>query len=82
MVSYNGTAGHQSHKIRDFTYPYSPTTTLIMHSDGLATHWSLEKYPGLLRHHPSIVAAVLYRDFQRGNDDATVIVVRAASELQ
>ena len=80
MVSYNGTAGHHAHKIRDFTYPWTSDSILVLHSDGLTTHWSVDKYPGLYRSHPSIVAAVLFRDFQRGSDDATVVVVRRASD--
>jgi stage II sporulation SpoE-like protein len=80
MVSYNGTAGHHARKIRDFTYPWTSNSMLVLHSDGLITHWSVDKYPGLNRSHPSIVAAVLFRDFQRGSDDTTVVVVRRASE--
>ncbi len=80
MVSYNGTAGHQARKIREFTYPWTAASILILHSDGLTSHWSLDKYPGLYRCHPSIIAAVLFRDFQRGKDDATVVVVRRAPD--
>jgi anti-sigma regulatory factor (Ser/Thr protein kinase) len=76
MVSYNGTAGHQAQKIAEFTYPWSPGAALIMCSDGLTTQWSVQPYPGLLRHSPEIIAAVLYRDFLRGRDDATVVVAR------
>jgi anti-sigma regulatory factor (Ser/Thr protein kinase) len=82
MVSYNGTAGHNAHKIRDLNYPWAPDTILILHSDGLATHWTLDKYPGLHRRHPSIIAAILFRDFQRGTDDATVVVARLAGSPQ
>jgi anti-sigma regulatory factor (Ser/Thr protein kinase) len=82
MVSYNGTAGDQARRIRDFTYPWTADSILALHSDGLATHWSLDKYPGLYRSHPSIIAAVLFRDFQRGSDDATVVVVRRAREWE
>ena len=52
---------------------------LIMHSDGLKSHWSLDAYPGLLAQHPALVASVLYRDFCRGNDDVTVLAVRFSS---
>ena len=34
--------------------------------------------PGLPRRHPSLIAGVLYRDFTRGRDDVTVLVVAAA----
>ena len=47
-----------------------------MHSDGLQTKWKLDAYPGLQMRHPSLVAAVLYRDYRRGRDDVTVLVAR------
>jgi hypothetical protein len=49
-----------------------------MHSDGLATRWDLRKYPGIWNKHPSIIAALLHRDFGRGRDDVTVFVARNA----
>ena len=76
LVSHPGTAGHEVHKIAQFQYPWAAGSTLIMHSDGLSTHWSMERYPGLLRRHPSLIAGVLYRDFSRRRDDATVVVVQ------
>jgi anti-sigma regulatory factor (Ser/Thr protein kinase) len=76
MVSYNGIAGHQAQKIAEFTYPWSPAAALIMCSDGLTTQWSVQPYPGLLRHGPEVIAGVLYRDFVRGRDDATVVVAK------
>jgi len=82
MVSYNGTAGHNAHKLRDLSYPWAQDSLVILHSDGLATHWSLDKYPGLHRRHASIIAAVLFRDFQRGTDDATVVVVRCTAATE
>ncbi len=76
MVSHNGTLGYQAHKIQEFIYPWPEEAVLIMHSDGIATRWGLESYPGLLKKHPSLIAGVLYRDFERGYDDATVVAVR------
>jgi hypothetical protein len=49
---------------------------LVMHSDGLATHWNLDQYPGLVGRRPSLIAGVLYRDFARGRDDVTVVVAK------
>jgi anti-sigma regulatory factor (Ser/Thr protein kinase) len=76
MVSHNGTLGHEMRKTQEFTYPWSHDALMVMHSDGLATHWDLGSYPGLVAHHPSIIAAVLYRDHCRGRDDVTVVVAR------
>jgi anti-sigma regulatory factor (Ser/Thr protein kinase) len=75
MVSHNGTAGHVARKVQAFDYPCGDGL-LIMHSDGIATSWSLGAYPGLANAHPMLVAAVLYRDWARGRDDATVVVAR------
>jgi hypothetical protein len=48
-----------------------------MHSDGIGTAWHLETYPGLIERSPEVISAVLFRDFCRGKDDATVIVAKA-----
>jgi anti-sigma regulatory factor (Ser/Thr protein kinase) len=76
LASHNGTVGHQMHKLQEFTFPWADDSTLIMHSDGLGSRWNLNDYPGLLNKHPSVIAAVLYRDFSRERDDATVLVVK------
>jgi len=76
LVSYNGIAGHEARKIGAFTYPWSANSTLVMHSDGVSTRWTLDSYPGLSQRHPALIAGVLYRDFGRSRDDATVLVAR------
>jgi len=79
MVSLNGTAGHIAPRIRAFQYPYRDTPTVILHSDGLTSRWDLSQYPGLMGAHPSLIAGVLYRDFRRGRDDASIVAVRRHS---
>jgi anti-sigma regulatory factor (Ser/Thr protein kinase) len=78
-VSHNGTLGHQARTFREYTYPWSEDGLVIMHSDGMTAHWTLDAYPGLRYRQPALVAAVLYRDFTRGRDDTTVVVVRRES---
>jgi anti-sigma regulatory factor (Ser/Thr protein kinase) len=80
MISNNGTAGHIAPRIRAFQYPFRNETTVIMHSDGLTPRWDLNDYPGLIAAHPSLIAGILYRDFRRGRDDASIVVVRSNSE--
>jgi anti-sigma regulatory factor (Ser/Thr protein kinase) len=75
LISQNGTAGHTIPRLQEYTYPVAPRSILVMHSDGLGTHWDLAAYPGLRTRHPSIIAATLYRDFSRKRDDVTVIVI-------
>jgi anti-sigma regulatory factor (Ser/Thr protein kinase) len=75
-VSHNGTLGYEARVFREYTYPWSSEALLVMHSDGLISHWSLTAYPGLRLRHPAVVAGLLYRDFNRGRDDVTVVVAR------
>lgn len=77
LVSHNGTVGVETRKIQEFVYSWESGAVLVMHSDGLASRWRLEKYPGLVSKHPSLIAGVLYRDYARGGDDLTVVVARA-----
>jgi anti-sigma regulatory factor (Ser/Thr protein kinase) len=76
MVSHSGIVGHEVRKIQEFVYSWSEDSLLVMHSDGLATHWNLDQYPGLAGRSPSLIAGVLYRDFARGRDDVTVVVAK------
>jgi len=77
MVSHNGTLGQQMRALGEFTYPWSHEAMLVLHSDGLVSHWSLDAYPGLAARDPSLIAGILYRDFTRGRDDVTVVVAKA-----
>ena len=76
LVSYDGILGHAYRKVAEMTDAWSPQTTLVLHSDGISTHWDMNQYPGLLSRDPSLIAGVLYRDFTRGRDDATIVVVK------
>lgn len=76
MVSHNGIVGGEMRRLQEFSYPWTPQSTLVMNSDGIATQWHLDKHPGLISKSPQMIAAVLYRDFQRVRDDSTVIVLR------
>jgi len=81
MLSHNGTAGHNAPKIQSFRYDYTGVALVLLHSDGLATSWSLERYPGLAVHDPALIAGILYRDYCRGRDDVMVVAMGAAREL-
>lgn len=82
MMSHNGIVGSNLRKLQLLTSPWTPDALLIMHSDGLGTRWDLNAYPGLSSAHPALIAGVLYRDFIRGRDDVTVLVIRAASHVR
>jgi anti-sigma regulatory factor (Ser/Thr protein kinase) len=74
MVSHNGTLGVQLLRAQQFEYDWLPDSRIVMHSDGLSGRWSVGAYPDLHSKHSAIIAGVLYRDFVRRRDDATIVV--------
>jgi anti-sigma regulatory factor (Ser/Thr protein kinase) len=73
MVTMPGTAGHNARKIQGFDYPFD-RGLIVLASDGISTNWNFARYPGIQTNHPALIAAVLYRDFGRKRDDATVLI--------
>ena len=65
-----------SRKVHELEYPWPDGACLLMHSDGITTRARVDAYPGLATRHPALVAGVIFRDFYRGRDDATVLAVR------
>ena len=76
LMSHNGTVGANMRSVQQLDYAWLAGWMLVMHSDGIQTRWDLSKYPGIFSCHVAILAGVLARDFNRGRDDATVVVVR------
>lgn len=76
LVSHNGTLGHTLRKVQAFSFDFPADAVLVLYSDGLAGHWTLADYPGLMAKHPGLIAGVLYRDHDRGRDDVTVVVTK------
>lgn len=76
LVSHSGTLGHVMRRVQEFDFSFPAGALLILHSDGLATHWASTDYPGLASKHAGLIAGVLYRDHDRGRDDVTVVVLK------
>jgi anti-sigma regulatory factor (Ser/Thr protein kinase) len=77
LLSTDGTVGYNMRLVRESTLDWKPGSVLIASTDGLSTRWNLNRHPGLMQRHPSLIASVLHRDFARDTDDATVVVVKA-----
>jgi anti-sigma regulatory factor (Ser/Thr protein kinase) len=76
LVSHSGIAGHTRCRFQEFQYDWPDGSLLVMHTDGISGSWDLDAYAGLSVRQPDIIAGVLYRDWNRGRDDATVVVTR------
>ena len=76
MVSYSGIVGREIRKLQEFTYPFPPGAIAMMHSDGIASRCTVNTFPGLLQRHPSLLAGMVWREYMRGTDDATLVIAR------
>lgn len=84
LMTREGIAGLGYNNLQELVYPWHPEALLIIHSDGLSTlrEEYIKRYPGILTRHPAIIAGILYRDFNRGNDDITVMAIRKKNTSQ
>ena len=76
LMPQSGIVGHRMPRLQTAEVPWPSGARLVMHSDGISSRWRIDDYPGLLARHPSLLAGVLFRDFARARDDATVLVLR------
>ncbi|HSI55189.1 MAG: ATP-binding protein [Ramlibacter sp.] len=74
LLSIDGVVGYNMRAARDQALTWAADGVVILASDGLSTRWNVARYPGLLERHPALVAAVLFRDYARDTDDATIAV--------
>jgi anti-sigma regulatory factor (Ser/Thr protein kinase)/serine/threonine protein phosphatase PrpC len=72
----NGTLGTGVVRINEFKHSWRDGGLLVIHSDGIKSRWTLDDYPGAIRKPSGVVTALIYRDYRRKEDDATVVVVR------
>jgi anti-sigma regulatory factor (Ser/Thr protein kinase) len=75
LVSLAGIAGHMVRRVQSFAYEWPRGSVLVLHSDGINTHWSVEA-DGLVSRRADVIAGVLFRDHRRRHDDASVVVAR------
>ena len=82
LVPQNGIVGHGMPAPRSSSVAWPAGARLIMHSDGIVARWRVDAYEGQTPLHPALLAGLIYRDFGRDRDDATVLVLRDAEELR
>jgi anti-sigma regulatory factor (Ser/Thr protein kinase) len=59
-------------------HPWPPGNVLVLHSDGLRTHWGWGEFPGLADQPADVAAQSLLGALAKAEDDATALVVRTA----
>lgn len=74
-MSHNGIVGlNIPGTMNDYSFEAEQFQTIVMCSDGIRTRWEISRYPGILKHDPSVIASMIFKDHARRNDDMTVLV--------
>lgn len=77
FFSYNGIIGmNKPSSIHTQEFECEAPVMVVITSDGIKSRWDLNKYPNIIKHEPSIIAALVYRDFARRTDDTLVTVLK------
>lgn len=78
-MSYNGTVGlNIPTSLKDSVFPIERNQHLIMSSDGIRSRWELGQYQSIFKYDNTLLAAALYKDYTRGNDDASVLIAKVS----
>jgi anti-sigma regulatory factor (Ser/Thr protein kinase) len=73
----HGTAGMAVRSApRQTTTPVPPGAVVVLHTDGLLSSWDLRGRERVVAAAPTVLAAALLRDHERGRDDTGVLVLR------
>jgi len=59
---------------------WEPSNVMVLHSDGVTTHWRWEDFPNLVEASATVMAQRLLRALSKNDDDATVLVVKGRDD--
>ncbi|QJD96978.1 SpoIIE family protein phosphatase [Mucilaginibacter robiniae] len=76
-ISYNGIVGHNiPNTMNSQQVAFTDYSLLILCSDGIKSRWDVSKYQGIARCDSMMMAAAIYKDYSRGTDDTSVVIVK------
>lgn len=76
-MSYNGIVGHNiPNTMNDQQYPADQYNQVLLCSDGIKTRIDFAKYPLMYKYDQTILAAAIYKDHARRNDDMSVVLAK------
>lgn len=76
----HGTAGLAVSRPPQTTTAVPAGAVVVLHTDGLTSSWNLLGRTDVVRSGPGVIAGVLLRDVERGNDDTGIVVAVQAAE--
>jgi anti-sigma regulatory factor (Ser/Thr protein kinase) len=76
-MSYNGIVGHNiPGTMNDQLYPLEEYNQVMLCSDGIKTRIDMARYPMMYKYDLTILAAAIYKDHARRNDDMSVVIAK------
>jgi len=76
-MSYNGIVGHNiPNSMNDQEYHVEEYNQVMLCSDGIKTRIDMARYPMMYKYDLTILAAAIYKDHARRNDDMSVIIAK------
>jgi anti-sigma regulatory factor (Ser/Thr protein kinase) len=76
FIVYRGIVGGNAPNPRMTEHRWQPGNVMVLHSDGITSHWGLADLPGLASESATTMAQRLLQALAKDHDDATVVVVR------
>lgn len=77
QMSYNGIVGHNiPNTMNDQEYSAEEFNQVMLCSDGIKTRIDMARYPMMYKYDTTILAAAIYKDHARRNDDMSVIIAK------
>jgi anti-sigma regulatory factor (Ser/Thr protein kinase) len=71
-----GIVGGNAPNPRVTDHRWDPGSTMVLHSDGVHSHWKLADFPELAREPAPTIAQRLLGALAKDHDDATIVVIR------
>lgn len=75
FIATNGTLGVSLNtRVNVQQSSYENGGIIAMNTDGISNKWEYDEYLDIPLHNPAVLSNMIFRDFARDNDDATVLV--------
>ncbi len=74
LLSYNGYVGAYSGSCKARRHIFSNGDMLVLCSDGITSKWEVENYAEGVAKSPSLLCNMVFNEYERHNDDATILV--------
>ncbi|MFT6056485.1 MAG: serine phosphatase RsbU (regulator of sigma subunit) [Pseudohongiellaceae bacterium] len=75
-LTQGGIIGYQIRTPKEKVIQLLPDDVIVMHTDGITSHFDINDYPQLLRDCARTIAENMLKKFSKNNDDSTCLVMR------